>query len=116
MTPHLKQELLKFERYKEQFKFLQVNGIETAEQLAAFRTAAEERLAALTKQRTILNVQKKKRKAMFDALAAAEALLPAKLSSLSVDKCCTFRGPFAALFSCQTPSLARLNQRVLNDD
>jgi len=78
MTPHLKRELLKFERYKEQFKFLRENGIETAEQLAAFRMGAGDRLAALTKQRTILNVQKKKRRELFDALAAAEALLPAK--------------------------------------
>ena len=78
MTPHLKRELLKFERYKEQFQFLRVNGIETVEQLEAFKTGAEERLAALTKRQTILNVQKMKRKELFDALAAAEALLPAK--------------------------------------
>ncbi len=78
MTPHLKQELMKFERYREQFRFLRVNGIETAGQLAAYKTGAEERLAALAKRRTILNVQKKKRREMFDALAAAEALLPAK--------------------------------------
>ncbi len=78
VTPYLKRELLKFERYKEQFKFLRENGIETAAQIATYKTGAEERLTALTKQRTILNVQKKKRKELFDALAAAEALLPAK--------------------------------------
>ncbi len=78
LTPHLKRELLKYERYKEQFKFLRENGIETAEQMAAYKTGAEERLAALAKQRTILNVQKKKHKELFDALATAEALLPAK--------------------------------------
>lgn len=78
MTPHLKQELMKFERYKEQFKFLRVNGIESAEQLSAYKVDSEERLAALMKQRTILNVQKKRHRPLFDALADAEALLPAK--------------------------------------
>lgn len=78
MTPYLKQELMKFERYTEQFRFLRVNGIESAEQLSAYKTKAEAGLAALMKQRTILNVQKKKRRSLFDALADAEALLPAK--------------------------------------
>jgi hypothetical protein len=78
MTPHPKQELLKFERYKEQFRFLRGNGIESAEQLADYKAHIEAKLAALAKRRTILNVQKKKRRELFDALAAAEALLPAK--------------------------------------
>ena len=78
MTPHLKRELLKFERYKEQFKFLRVNGIQNSEQLAAYKAGAEARIAALIKQRTIHNVQKKKRRALFGALADAKALLPAK--------------------------------------
>ncbi len=77
MTPHLKAEIMKFERYKAQFKFLHENGISMPEQLAAHKTACEERLAALTKQRTILNVQKKKRKPLYDALADAESLRPA---------------------------------------
>ena len=78
MTPHLKRELLKFERYKEQFRFLRVNGIQNSEQLAAYKAGAEARIAALIKQRTIHNVQKKKRRALFGALADAKALLPAK--------------------------------------
>ena len=78
MTAHLKQEYMKFERYKEQFRFLRVNGIETVGQFEAYKTDAEARLAALMKRRIILNVQKKKRRALFDALADAEALLPAK--------------------------------------
>ena len=36
------------------------------------------KIAALTKQRTILNVQKKKRKPLFQALADENALAPAK--------------------------------------
>jgi len=78
MTPHLKQEMMKFERYKEQFRFLRVNGIESAEQLSVYKAEAEARLVTLMKQRTILNVQKKKRGALFDALADTEALLPTK--------------------------------------
>ena len=78
MTPHLKQEYMKFERYREQFRFLRINGIENAGQLAAYKADAETRLATLMKRRTILNVQKKKRRGLFDALADAEALLPAK--------------------------------------
>ena len=77
MTPHLKAEIMKFEKYKAQFKFLHENHITGPEQLAAHRAACEERLAALTKHRTILNAQKKKRKPLYDALADAEALHPA---------------------------------------
>lgn len=77
MTPHLKAEIMKFEKYKAQFRFLHENNISGPEQLAAHKAACEERLAALTKHRTILNAQKKKRKPLYDALADAEALRPA---------------------------------------
>ena len=40
--------------------------------------SAEETLASLNKQRTILNVRKKKRRALYDALSDAEALAPAR--------------------------------------
>ena len=69
---------MKFESYKEQFAFLREHGVTTAAELGAVRARAEETLAALTKQRTILNVRKKKRKQLFDALADADALAPAK--------------------------------------
>jgi hypothetical protein len=78
MTPRLKQELMKFEQYKEQFRFLRVNGIESETQLSAYQSQAEIKLAALTKRRTILNAGKKKRKPLYDALAAEQALRPAK--------------------------------------
>ena len=78
MTAHLRREVLRFEQYKAQFAFLRARDISTPEQLAAYRTGAEERIMKLTKQRTILNVQKKKRKKLYDALADAEALRPAK--------------------------------------
>jgi len=77
MTPHLKAEVMKFEKYKAQFKLLMKHGISTPEQLQAHIQGCEERIAALTKQRTILNVKKKKRKHLYDALSDAEALQPA---------------------------------------
>ena len=78
MTPHLRREIMKFESYKEQFAFLRAHGITTAEDLSAVRARAEETLASLMKQRTILNVRKKKRRALYDALSDAEALAPAR--------------------------------------
>ena len=62
MTPQLKSEVMKFEQYREQFTFLRDNGINTVTDIAAFQVRANEALAVLTKQRTILNVRKKKRK------------------------------------------------------
>ena len=78
MTPGLKSEVMKFEQYREQFAFLRDNGISTAEDMAALQTCTNETLAALTKQRTILNVRKKKRKKLYTALADIEALSQAK--------------------------------------
>jgi len=78
MTPQLRQEVVKFERYREQFAFLRDNGITTQTDMTAFQTRTEETLAALTKQRIILNVRKKKRRTLYTALADADALAPAK--------------------------------------
>ena len=78
MTPHLRREVMKFERYREQFAFLREQDITTPEQLAAVQTRTEETLATLTKRRTILNVRKKKRRELYSALAEEEALAPAK--------------------------------------
>lgn len=78
MTPHLRKEIMKFESYKEQFAFLREHGVTTAAGLDAVRARTEETLAGLIKQRTILNVRKKKRKRLFDALADVDALVPAK--------------------------------------
>ena len=73
MTPHLRRELMKAEIYKARLKFLQENGIATADDLTACIRQAESKIAQLAKQRTILNVRKKKRKKLFDALAAEAA-------------------------------------------
>lgn len=78
MTTHLRREIMKFEQYKEQFAFLREHGISTAEGLQALRARTEETLVGLIKQRTIFNVRKKKRRALYDALSDAEALAPAK--------------------------------------
>ena len=78
MTPHLKQEVIKFERYREQFAFLQEQDITTPDQLDAFQTRTEETLATLTKRRTLLNVRKKRRRELYGALADEAALAPAK--------------------------------------
>ena len=78
MTPRLRASLMRFERYREQFAFLRENGITTQGGLDAFAAEAEERIASLTKQRTILNARKKKRQALYAALADAEALAPAR--------------------------------------
>ena len=78
MTPHLRKEIMKAEIYKARLKFLQENGIATADDLTACMQQAENKVAQLAKQRTILNVRKKKRKKLFDALVAEEALAASK--------------------------------------
>lgn len=78
MTPHLRREIMKFESYKEQFAFLRAHGVSTTESLQAVRARTEKTLANLIKQRTILNVRKKKKRALYDALSDVEALAPTK--------------------------------------
>jgi uncharacterized phage infection (PIP) family protein YhgE len=69
---------MQFERYQKQFAFLQENQIATQADMMAFQTRAEETLAKLMKQRTVLNVRKKERKTLYDALADEAALAPVK--------------------------------------
>jgi hypothetical protein len=76
MTAHMKTEVMKFDKYKAQFKFLMDHNISTERQMQEYEESADAKIAALTKQRTILNVKKKKRKQLYDALADAEALCP----------------------------------------
>ena len=78
MTPQLRQEVMKADRYREQFDFLRENGIATQGDAAALLARTGEMLADLMKQRTILNVRKKKRRKLYAALADVEALAPAK--------------------------------------
>ena len=78
MTPHLRREIMKAEIYKARLKFLQENGIATADDLTACMQQAENKVTQLAKQRTILNVRKKNRKKLFDALATEESLAVSK--------------------------------------
>ena len=73
MTPHLRKEIMKADVYKARLKFLQENNITTADDLTACLQQAENEVTQLAKQRTILNVRKKKHKKLFDALAAEAA-------------------------------------------
>ena len=78
ITPKLKKDVMRFEQYREQFAFLRDNGITTQENLLQFKTQTEGTLLGLTKQRTLLNVRKKKRSPLYSALADLEALAPVK--------------------------------------
>ena len=78
MTPHLRQAVMRFEQYQVQFVFLRENNIVTQADMDAVQSRTEESLAKLMKQRTILNVRKKRRQHLYTALADAEALAPSK--------------------------------------
>ena len=78
MTPQFRQEVMKAEQYRAQFAFLREHNIATQVDMTAFRSRTEETLANLTRQRTILNVRKKKRRSLYDALADVEALAPTR--------------------------------------
>ena len=78
VTGQMRREVMRFEQLRAQFQFLNENGIATEADMAAFVEKAEAQIKTLTKQRTILNVQKKKRQPLFQALTAEEALAPAK--------------------------------------
>ena len=69
---------MRFEQYRTQFDFLRENEIVTQADMDAFQIRTEESLAKLIKQRTILNVRKKKRQKLYTALADVEALAPSK--------------------------------------
>ena len=78
VTGKMRQEVMRFEQLRAQFQFLNENGVATESDMTAFVEKAETQIKTLTKQRTILNVQKKKRQPLFQALTDEEALAPAK--------------------------------------
>lgn len=69
---------MRFEELREQFKFLRENGIQTEAQLKDFQKSLEDKIQTLTKQRTILNVRKKKWQELYAALSTEAALAPVK--------------------------------------
>ena len=78
VTGQMRKEVMRFEQLRAQFQFLNENGISSEADMQAFVEKAEAQIKTLTKQRTILNVQKKKRQPLFQALTNEEALAPAK--------------------------------------
>ena len=74
----MRQEVMRFEQFRAQFQFLNEHGISTEADMDAFVEKAKEQIKVLIKQRTILNVQKKKRQPLFQALTDEQALAPAK--------------------------------------
>ena len=78
VTGKMRREVMRFEQLRAQFQFLNEHGISTEADMTAFVETAEAQIKTLTKQRTILNVQKKKRQPLFQALTDEEALAPAK--------------------------------------
>ena len=78
MTPKLRQDVMKFEKLKAQFAFLRENNLTTTADMDAFIKKSEDTLADLTKQRTVLNVRKKKRRRLYEALRDAAAFAEAK--------------------------------------
>ena len=78
VTGKMRQEVMRFEQLRAQFQFINEHDISTEADMTAFMEKAEAKIKTLTKQRTILNVQKKKRQPLFQALTDEEALAPAK--------------------------------------
>ena len=78
MTSQMRKDLMEFDRLRTHFAFLRENHIQTPEDMAAYRNGVENELNALIKQRTILNLQKKKRRKLYAALADMSALADTK--------------------------------------
>lgn len=117
MTPQLRQEVMRFEQYREQFSFLRDNNITTQADMATFTARTEEMLANLMKQRTVLNVRKKRHRALYTALADAEALAPARelyeagLSGMEAEFA-RYMDAVAALEQCGVPREGLIQEKA----
>ena len=78
MTPQMRKAVMRFEQLREQFAFMRENDLTTPEALDAYQKKTEETLDDLIKQRTILNVQKRKRRKLYAALTDVSALADVK--------------------------------------
>ena len=80
-TPwQLRQDLKRFEEVKARFYFLRDNEITCRPEMDEFMKSRQEEIDRLANQQTILNVRKKKRKDLYDALTTEERLaLPAEM-------------------------------------
>ena len=77
MTAQTRQAAAQFDRFQEQFAFLREHDLASGAEVTVCREQLEQTLADSTKQRTMLNVRKKKRKEVYEALADAALLAPA---------------------------------------
>ena len=117
MTPQLRQEVMRFEQYREQFSFLRDNNITPQADMATFTARTEEMLANLMKQRTVLNVRRKRRRALYTALADAEALAPVKelyeagLSGMEAEFA-RYMDAVAALEQCGVPREGLIQEKA----
>ena len=119
MSPHLRKEIMKADTYKARLKFLQEQNICTPDDLTACIQNAEQQIAKLSKQRTVLNVRKKKRKTLYDALAAEAAFAgfePRKAeyddAKEVLDTCGIPREALLAEKSDLYKQLAQINQQI----
>ena len=108
MTPKMRADVMKFEKLREQFAFVREHSLTTREDMAAYQNKAEEALNALIKQRTILNVRKKRRQKLYAALADAETFREAaKLHESGVPgmetECARYADAVAVLETCGIP-------------
>lgn len=78
MTPQLKMEIMKFERYKAQYSYVREKGIGSVNELFEHKKLAEQKLNTLSKERSILNVKKNRCKRLYDALGDEQILGAAK--------------------------------------
>ncbi len=105
MTPKMRADVMKFGKLKAQFAFVRENNLTTREDMEAYQVKAGESLNALIKQRTVLNVRKKKRRTLYAALADAETLKEAaKLHESGVPgmetECARYADAVAVLETC----------------
>lgn len=117
MTPKMRADVMKFEKLKAQFAFVRENNLVTQEDMAAYQTKAEETLNSLVKQRTILNVRKKRRQKLYAALADTETLKEAaKLHESGVPgmetECARYADAVAVLETCGIPRERLLREKA----
>ena len=74
MTAQMRKDVMKLDQLRTHFAFLRDNNITTPEEMSAYIARTEETLAGLTKERTIFNVRKKKRRKLYSALAYVSTL------------------------------------------
>ena len=78
MTPQMRKDVMRFEKLRTHFRFLRENGITTPQEMASYVSGTEKTLDGLMKERTILNVYKKRRRRLYTVLTDEAALASVK--------------------------------------